>query len=133
MIAQVKPEDLEEELKRQLQDWTNGELRQQVNKAIKKTAKTGAKMLKEGGPYKDRTGDYSKSWNAKLRRGKYTSVTMTEQYSINAGKQYRLTHLLENGHQSRSGGRVKAYGHIKPVEEYLEVLVISNIHKEVGK
>ena len=34
-------------------------------------------------------------------------------------KYYNLTHLLEKGHPLRSGGRARAFPHIKPVEEEL--------------
>lgn len=131
MIVKVRPEDLPEVLVEQLQDYANGELRQKVNEAVKETAKTGAKMLKQSTDYNDRTGEYRKGWNAKLRRGKYTSVTMTEEYSVN-NRKYQITHLLEKGHVGRNGERVKPYEHIGPVEEFLRVLLVSNIHKKVG-
>lgn len=130
MIVKVEAEDLPKELVEQLREYANGELRQQVNEAIKETARTGAKMLKQSSDYNDRTGEYRKGWNAKLRRGKYSSITMTEQYSIN-NRKHQITHLLEKGHASRNGGRVKPYEHIEPVEEILETLVISNISKKM--
>lgn len=132
MIVKVDPNYLPDEIVKELQDWKNGELRQKINEAVKETAEHGANMLKAGGPYKDRTGEYSKGWTATLRRRKYDAITHTEAYSINNKKHYRLTHLLENGHASRNGGRVKAYEHIKPTEEFLEQLVISNINKKMN-
>lgn len=131
MIVKANPDNLPEELVKELQDWTNTELRQKVNEAIKETAETGAKMLRGGGTYKERTGKYTKNWDEKLRKKALTDITKTEEYSVYNKKEYQLTHLLENGHQSRSGGRVRPYEHIKPTEEFMETLVISNIRKHV--
>ncbi|HJD38157.1 MAG TPA: HK97 gp10 family phage protein [Candidatus Blautia ornithocaccae] len=131
MIVKIDAEELPEELVRQLQDFANGELKQKVNEAIKETAKAGAKMLKQSSDYNDRTGEYRKGWNVKLRKGKYSSVTMTEQYSVN-NRKHQITHLLEKGHASRNGGRVKPYEHFAPTEEALETLVIEKINKKIG-
>ena len=108
MIVKIDAEELPEELVRQLQDFANGELKQKVNEAIKETAKAGAKMLKQSSDYNDRTGEYRKGWNVKLRKGKYSSATMTEQYSVN-NRKHQITHLLEKGNASRNGGRGKQY------------------------
>ena len=44
---------------------------------------------------------------------------------------YRLTHLLEYGHKTRSGTRTKAQPHIKPVEEWAEREAMKEIEKAV--
>lgn len=131
MIVKANPDNLPEELVKELQDWTNTELRQKVNEAIKETAETGAKMLRGGGPYKERTGKYTKDWDEKLRKKALTAITKTEEYSVYNKKKYQLTHLLEKGHLSRNGERVKPFEHIKPTEEFMETLVVSNIRKHV--
>lgn len=131
MIVKATPENLDQEIAKQLQDWANGDVRRAVNEALKETANTAAKMLRQGGSYQERTGEYSKDWKSKLRKGKYTSEIMTEQYSVYNKDHYQLTHLLERGHQSRNGGRVKAYEHIKPTYEVVEQLVVSNIGKRI--
>ena len=40
----------------QLEEWTNGELKQAVNEGLKETAAAAEKALKQGGPYTERTG-----------------------------------------------------------------------------
>lgn len=131
MIVKANPDNLPEELVKELQDWTNTELRQKVNEAIRETAETGAKMLRNGGPYAERTGKYTKDWDAKMRKKALTAITNTEEYTVYNKRKYQLTHLLENGHQSRNGGRVRPFEHIKPTEEFIETLVVSNIRKHV--
>ena len=60
------------------------------------------------------SGKYAKHWT--YTRTGYCS------YKIHVKKpHYRLTHLLENSHALRNGGRSKAIPHIGPVEkEYVE-------------
>lgn len=67
------------------------------------------------------SGDYSKDWTKEIQptaRLKVKTVVFNSDH-------YRLTHLLENGHVSRNGtgrtfGRVPAYPHIAPVNDWAE-------------
>lgn len=130
MIVKIDPNDLEETVREQLQDWANGTLRRAVNEAVKETAATTAKLLKQGGGYEERTGKYSKDWDSKLRAKSYSGITGTEEWTVYNKKHYQLTHLLEKGHQKRNGGRTKAFEHIGPVQELAEQLIISNVGKK---
>ena len=93
-------------------------------KAIKKIGREAAKELQEKAPRK--TGGYAKSWKSKT-----TSETAnTIHVSVYADKgKYRLTHLLENGHAKRGGGRVPPVVHIAPVNDE----VADKIAKELKK
>lgn len=79
--------------------------------AAKEAANSVVKELKATSP-KGKAAKYAKSWKAKAQDGGYV---------IYNEKHYRLTHLLENGHDvvvsGKKVGRAKAYPHIKPAEE----------------
>ena len=79
--------------------------------AAKQAADITVKRLKSTSP-KGATGRYAKSWKAKAQDG--GQVVYNE-------KHYRLTHLLENGHDIVSNGKkvghAKAQPHIKPAEQ----------------
>ena len=66
---------------------------------------------------------YSKGWQVSNGSGKY----FARFYIHQGNKNYRLTHLLENGHRTRNGTMTRAFKHIEPVEEY----VVKQFSKEV--
>lgn len=131
MIVKIEAEDLPKEVVKQLENWGGGELRRKINEAIKETAIQGEEILKENSPR--RTGRYAESWDATLRKKKFSAVTGLEQWSIRNKDHYQLTHLLENGHASRNGGRVKAHEHIKTTDDLVTQLAISNVNKKISE
>lgn len=131
MIVKVSPSDLGEEIAQQLKEWSNIEVRRAVNEGIKETAKAAEKLLKQGGPYEERTGEYTKDWTHEIRKSRAAAITGLDEYSVHNKKHYQLTHLLEYGHQSRNGGRVRAFSHITPTNELVGQLAISNVGKKV--
>lgn len=84
-------------------------------------AERAAEKLRQTSP--ERTGNYAKSWKVskKLRSGTFTEVRVYNE------KYYRLTHLLEYGHASRNGGRVKAQPHIIWAEESASEELINSL------
>lgn len=84
-----------------------------LRKAISETSKEAVQKLKNSSPKRPGGGEYAAGWSVK-KDGKTDAIVHN--------KVYRLTHLLENGHVSRNQygtyGRVPAYPHIKPVEEW---------------
>lgn len=120
---------LDEEIKRQLEDF-NVQAIEAANKSIKEAANEAVKMLREGGPYQNRTGAYAKDWTAG-QRNKTKSVVEINGYTVYNKGHYQLTHLLEHGHQSRNGGRVKAFSHIAPVNEQVGAMVVEKIERKL--
>lgn len=79
-----------------------------------KVAEQTVQMLKTSGGYKDRSGNYRKSFTQTTEKT-YRGATSTVH---NESPEYRIAHLLEHGHMTRDGTtRVKAYPHWKPAEE----------------
>ena len=117
----------------QLEEWTNGELKQAVNEGLKETAAAAEKALKQGGPYTERTGKYTKDWTHDVRGSRASAITGLNGYSVYNKKNYQLTHLLEKGHQLRRGGRslgeVKPIEHVAPVQEKIEIEVENGIRE----
>lgn len=96
--------------------------------AIDKTAEETVNQLHATSP--SRTGKYAASWTygpKKNSRPKYSDVVYSE------APEYRLTHLLENGHIGRDGKRVKAYPHIADAYRDAKDNLVKNLKQEIEK
>ena len=138
MDINVNVDNLDTAIAEVLKDWSQNEVHKATNEAIKETAKVTAKLLKQGGPYKERTGKYTKDWSYKIKKGAYNHITQTETWVVYNKKNYRLTHLLEKGHQVMRGGRkvgeAKKFEHIFPAYEFAEdyLIMARGRHIEMG-
>ncbi|MSC57776.1 HK97 gp10 family phage protein [Lachnospira eligens] len=74
-------------------------------------AKEAVDDLKKSSP--KLTGSYRKGW----RKKQSYADKRTKRNTVYNETDYQLTHLLEYGHASRNGGRVRAIQHIAPVEQ----------------
>lgn len=128
MVAKVKPEQLDEAIRGQLETYS-AEITKNINENLKEVAETTAETLKKGGAYKERTGKYTPDWSVTAR--KTVSTTQGEQYSVHNRKHYQLTHLLEKGHVTRNGKRTRAFEHILPAEQAAEELAVEAVEKAV--
>ena len=81
------------------------EVTEEVDKIAEQVADETVDELKETSP--KRYGKYRRSWKKKkLANGSFVVFNAVAS----------LTHILENGHLSRNGGRVAGIVHIKPAE-----------------
>jgi hypothetical protein len=99
--------DLEIDITAALRQYST-EVEEDLEKAQKEVGQKAVAELKGAGSFKDRTGKYRKGWRLKKDGNHYVVHNATD---------YQLTHLLENGHASRNGGRTEAFVHIKPVDD----------------
>lgn len=123
-------DNLDEAIMAELENW-NEEIKRAVNEGLEETAAVAAKTLRQGGPYQERTGKYTKDWTYGARQKRASAVTGLKGYTVYNKKHYQVIHLLEKGHQSRNGGRIKAFEHIEPVNETLGDLAAQKIERKV--
>lgn len=92
------------------------DVREAVAKAVEATGKKALKVVRAKSPVK--TGEYKKGWRLKRSRGGVfhdrAAVTI---YNHTNGP---FVHLLENGHQKVSGGRVEGIPHVRPAYQEAE-------------
>ena len=105
----VTPEGLANAVQKELDTYAK-DTSEAVKKAVQDAADSAVKELKSTSP--KRTGKYAKSW----RQKKQKESSSGEEITVYAGR-YQLTHLLENGHAKRGGGRVAGIPHLRPAEQ----------------
>ena len=106
----IKPEQLAKEVMDGLEEYA--ELAVDVmKKEIQETGKSVKQQISQTAPRK--SGRYAKSWAVKKVKETSNSLDVV----VHSRNRYMLTHLLENGHAKRGGGRVRAIPHIGPAEE----------------
>lgn len=95
-----------------------------ADQIMEEAADEAVAELKSTSP-KDK-GAYARSWTVKrVKFGKTTN------FVVHNKKHYQLTHLLENGHAKRNGGRVAARPHIKDAEQNGIRKTISRLEAEL--
>lgn len=114
--------DLTTQLTAAMKQYT-GIISDDIETALKDVGKQTVRRVKELSP--KRTGAYKRGWTATIERKSGTIKVVVH------NKKYQLTHLLEHGHKTKSGGKVKAYPHIAPAEEFAEAAAMAAIEKAV--
>lgn len=109
-----------------LSDFT-ADVQQAVAQAVEETGKKALKTVRAKSPVRKGKGGgkYKKGWKKKIEHaGIYSTQSRVIIYNKD---EYRLVHLLENGHQivnkGRVGGRVEGIPHVRPAYEEAERLL----------
>lgn len=130
-MSGVSPDNLAKEFMAILEDFRDA-TEDQVAYALQETAEDCANELKNAHP--SGSGKYS-SWNDYNKGWGRTKIKIQKhgKYSISVHnkKSPGLTHLLENGHALRGGGRTRAFPHIAPVNDQAEHKLLENIKKAI--
>ena len=120
MSESISADKLAREIMRQMEEYTE-EVKETTQDVAMNVSEKAVKKLKANS--QKSSGRYAKGWTRESGRDGITVY--------NKKPTYRLTHLLEKGHQLKRGGRkfgeVRAYPHIEEVEqecikEYVEEL-----------
>lgn len=125
----VKPIDLDKAIKEILEKYGD-EVYDVLPEAIDDVSAKAVEKLRQVhtfAPNGHPTGAYSQSWDRKQvykTRLKDSTVIYNEEH-------YRLTHLLEKGHAKRGGGRVPAYPHIYPVEQWANTELVKQVEQKL--
>lgn len=110
MSEVVQPEDLAAAISGALEEYSDA-VTKEVKEATDEIAKGCKKNLEADSP-DGATHKYKKGWQVTVAEN-----TAFSKHVVIHNKAYRLTHLLENGHAKRNGGRTRAFPHIKKNEE----------------
>lgn len=124
--VKIKPDQLAETIMKGMEEYVKVTT-EDMKEAVTETAKDVKNEVKANAPKK--TGRYRKSWAAKKTKENATALEIT----VHSRKRYMLTHLLENGHAKRGGGRTRAFPHIGPAEAHGEKELVGKIEDALKK
>lgn len=123
-MPKVSVDDLAEAIGKELGDYFD-DITEDVKNAVEVTTRECVAEIKQRSP--KRTGAYRRSWTATEMFNRRGSIRFT----VHNKKHYRLTHLLEDGHAKKNGGRVEGTPHIAPAEQNAEKNLIKRIEEAI--
>lgn len=123
-MPKVTVDELAEAIGKELGDYFD-DITEDVKTAVEVTTRECVAEIKQRSPR--RTGAYRRSWTATEMFNRRGSIRFT----VHNKKHYRLTHLLEDGHAKKNGGRVEGTPHIAPAEQNAEKNLIKRIEEAI--
>ena len=112
---------------KQLLDEYGEEIRSDLSASITETSNDTLKNLKSVSPVL--TGSYRKGWRKKIETTRWGSISVV----VYNETDWQLTHLLNDGHAKRGGGRVPGDGHIDRASEYASDLLVKKVEEKLEK
>jgi len=128
MSIKVKPEDISSAITESLKEYTE-DVRGRIFAAVDKVAAEVSDEIKGHVTFRQRTGQYVKSFAMKSDAATQNRNKRYIWYV--KPPHYRRTHLLEKGHVTRGGGRARAFPHIKYGAELAERRLPEEIEKAI--
>lgn len=127
-MVTISPDKLSAEVAQILGQFEHG-VSTALDEVSEEVAKEAVKKLKSVSPVGTGAwkGHYARKWKAKKVDGKFVVYN----------EKYQLTHLLENGHDVVSHGKVAGHvpgkPHIKPVEEWVQEEVPKKLEEAIER
>lgn len=121
-MAKVRVFNLEKSVMKLLEEYGQ-DIGKDVAKGVEEVTPKVVDKLQTVSP--KRTGQYSRGWRGEVKNDNNGHVTAT----IYNETDWQLTHLLENGHANRDGGKTKGKKHISPTQKWAE----DELYEEVVK
>lgn len=115
---------LEKAMAQLLEDYGDT-IRVEVEEVIVDVGNETGRYLRANSP--KRTGDYAKGWRGK----KLTNTFYGSQLIIYNETDWQLTHLLNNGHANRDGGRTAGDHHIDNAEKFANELLVRKVEERL--
>lgn len=100
-------------------------IREEVEEVIVDVGNETGRYLRANSP--KRTGDYAKGWRGK----KLTTTFYGASITVYNATDWQLTHLLNNGHANRDGGRTAGDHHIDDAEAYANDLLVKKVKERL--
>lgn len=105
------------------------EVTEAVKQSVDEVAQETMNVIKEHSTFRG-SGRYVKAMALKTTED--TGTSKTRVWYVKK-PYYRLTHLLEHGHASRNGGRVRAFPHIKYGEDYAQKELPKKVKEKINE
>lgn len=120
----IKIDDLNKAVREELDSYSQ-EVGEVVDNAVLRVARRCLASIKAKSP--DRSEAYKKGWAMakETMRSRLLAVIYNR-------KRWFLIHLLENGHQKASGGRISGTPHVGPAADQAEQELVSEIIRDLG-